>query len=65
VPAELAARKSGCNAHIGELLDTVGDDGTGLTVTTTVPEALTQPRTVRVTEYVPLAELVTDDTIRF
>jgi hypothetical protein len=46
-------------AQIGLLLDAVGAAGVGFTVTLTVPATLVQPFTVTVTEYVPLAAVVT------
>ncbi|MBI3509154.1 MAG: hypothetical protein HY064_00710, partial [Bacteroidetes bacterium] len=45
-------------AQIGELLDAVGGDGTGFTVTTVVALLLVHPATVTFTEYVPLAATV-------
>lgn len=44
--------------QIGLLLPGVGAAGTGLTVTTVVPNTLVHPPTLAVTEYVPLAATV-------
>ena len=54
----LAVRLSVEPAQIGELLDAVGGAGVGFTVTAVVAEELVHPRTVTVTEYVPLAATV-------
>jgi hypothetical protein len=45
--------------HTGLLLDGAGAAGTGFTVTVTVPTTLVHPLAVAVTEYVPLAAVVT------
>jgi len=50
-PATVLAERFNVDpAHIGELLDAVGADGVGFTVTDTVPAGPAHPATVAVTE---------------
>jgi hypothetical protein len=53
---ELALKLKVCSAQMGELLETVGVAGMGITLTEIVPGRLVHPLTVCVTENVPLAE---------
>lgn len=55
----LAVRFKAVPVQTGLLLLAVGEEGMGLTVTFVVPAKLVQPFTVAVTEYVPLAAVVT------
>jgi hypothetical protein len=48
-----------------ELFAAVGVAGIGLTVTLVTPAGLVQPRTVCVTEYVPLADVVVAPMVGF
>ena len=54
-----------CPAQMVELLAAVGVAGIGFTVTFVIPGGLTQPSTVCVTEYWPVANVVAPTIVGF
>ena len=61
----LVVKFSVCPTQTGLFVPGAGVAGIGLTVTLTVPALLTQPLTVTVTEYVPLAAVVAPTMLGF